>query len=158
LTECLTGPDHSVAIPNDKKPGKKRDVAPVFTKKENATLQQRIEILDWFHSNGENQTKTAKHFDPIYPNLLLKQPLVSAWVNEEAKWQEQYARHDVAAQKIKRQRQTQHPEIEQMMELWVAQAMAQGIQLSGEALSQKWTAFADLVGVDAEDRLALSNG
>jgi hypothetical protein len=44
-----------------------------------------------------------------------------------------------------------------MMELWVAQAMSHGIQLSGEVLHQKWTAFADLVGVDVDERLALSN-
>ncbi|KAJ7315770.1 hypothetical protein DFH08DRAFT_820348 [Mycena albidolilacea] len=79
------------------------------------------------HGNGKNQTKTAKHFDPIYPNLHLKQTLVSSW----------------------------HPEAEQMMELWVAQAMSHGIQLSGEVLHQNWTAFADLVGVDADEWLAL---
>ena len=59
---------------------------PVFTKKENATLAQCIEILDWYHANCKNQTKTAKHFDPIYLILRIKQPLVSAWVHKEAKW------------------------------------------------------------------------
>ena len=58
----------------------------MFTKKENATLTQRIEILDWYHDNGKDQSKTAKHFDSIYPNLKMKQPLVSAWVKDEAKW------------------------------------------------------------------------
>jgi hypothetical protein len=51
----------------------------VFTKKENTTTAQCIEILDWHHANGRNQSKTAKHFDPIYLNLKIKQPLVSAW-------------------------------------------------------------------------------
>ena len=60
--------------------------APKFQKKENATLTQRIEILDWHHANGENQTKTAKHFDAIYLNLQLKQPRISAWCKYEAKW------------------------------------------------------------------------
>ena len=49
----------------------------VFTKKENATLVQRIEILDWFHANGKHQSKTARHFDTIYPNLKFKQPIIS---------------------------------------------------------------------------------
>ena len=40
-----------------------------FTRKENATLEQRIEILNWHHANGKNQQKTAKHFDVIFPNL-----------------------------------------------------------------------------------------
>jgi hypothetical protein len=68
--------------------------------------------LDWYHENGKNQTKTAKHFDPIYPNLRLKQPLISSWVNNEQDWRAQYASHDGAAQKIKQQCQTQHPEVE----------------------------------------------
>ncbi|KAG2354181.1 hypothetical protein BDR07DRAFT_1382449 [Suillus spraguei] len=46
----------------------------IFTKKENATLAQHIKILDWYHANGENQSKTAKHFDAVYPNLKIKQP------------------------------------------------------------------------------------
>ncbi|KAF8221434.1 hypothetical protein L208DRAFT_1095729, partial [Tricholoma matsutake] len=74
-------------------PSKKKQsssTAPVFTKKENATLAQRIEILDWYHDNGKNQSKTAKHFDSIYPNLKMKQPLVSAWVKDEAKWREEW--------------------------------------------------------------------
>lgn len=45
---------------------------PKFQKKENVTLTQQIKILDWHHANGENQTKTAKHFNAIYPNLQLK--------------------------------------------------------------------------------------
>jgi hypothetical protein len=60
---------------------------PVFTKK-NATLAQHIEILDWYHKNGKNQSKTAKHFDAICSNLKMNQPLVSAWVKGEAKWWE----------------------------------------------------------------------
>ena len=64
---------------------------PVFTKKENATLAQHIKILDWYHANGKNQTKMAKHFDPIYPNLRIKQLLVSILVHEETKWQEEWA-------------------------------------------------------------------
>jgi hypothetical protein len=55
-------------------------------KKENATLTHRIEILDWYHKNRENQSKMAKHFGPIYPNLQIKQPLISLWVKEEVKW------------------------------------------------------------------------
>ena len=50
----------------------------------------RIEILDWHNKNGRNQSKTARHFNPIYPNLKIKQPLVSTWVNDEAKWREQW--------------------------------------------------------------------
>ncbi|KAA1108121.1 hypothetical protein PGT21_001048 [Puccinia graminis f. sp. tritici] len=48
-----------------------------------ATLAQKLEVLDWHRKNGENQTKTARHFAEIYPEIGFKQPLVSAWVKEE---------------------------------------------------------------------------
>ncbi|KAF8221229.1 hypothetical protein L208DRAFT_1155689, partial [Tricholoma matsutake] len=64
--------------------------APVFMKKENATLAQHIKILDWHHKNGQNQSEMAHHFDSIYPNLKIKQPLVSSWIKEETKWHEHW--------------------------------------------------------------------
>jgi len=132
---------------------------PTFTKKENATLAQRIEILDWHHEHGEKQTVTAQHFAPIYPNLRIKQPLVSSWVKEEAKWRKQWEetnyRNDWTT---KRARQTEHPEVSEMMYLWVSKAMGDGILLTGEVLRQKWTKFANLAGIPEDERLKLSNG
>ncbi|KAF8231179.1 hypothetical protein L208DRAFT_1278429, partial [Tricholoma matsutake] len=55
---------------------------PVFTKKENAMLAQWIKILDWHHKSLEkNQTKTVAHWNEIYLNLCLKQPIISAWLS-----------------------------------------------------------------------------
>ena len=48
--------------------------------KENATLEQRIKILDWYHKNDRNQCATAQHFGPLYPNVHIQQPLISSWV------------------------------------------------------------------------------
>jgi hypothetical protein len=90
---------------------------PVFTKKKNATLAQHIEILDWYHVNDKNQSKTVGHFGLIYSNLRIKQPLVSAWVWEEDKWQEEWACGHGGAWTAKYARQTQHPEITKIMDL-----------------------------------------
>jgi hypothetical protein len=137
----------------------KEATAPVFTRKENATLAQRIEIRDWYHANGRNQSKTAKHFDPKYPNLKIKQPLVSSWIKEEAKWREEWADSQTSGAKtVKRARQMQHPEVTEMMELWVSKVMSHRILLTGEVLRQKWTKFADLAGVPEDERLNLSDG
>jgi len=73
----------------------------VFEKKENATLGQRIEILDWYHANGRNQSKTAKHFDSVYPNLRLKQPRISAWVKQEVVWRAEYEESTAMARAAK---------------------------------------------------------
>ncbi len=131
----------------------------MFTKKENATLAQRIEILDWFHKNGENQSATARHFRPIFPNLQIKQPLISSWVKEEAKWRDLWEQgNQKSDQMAKRTRQTEHPEVTEMMYLWVSKAMGDGILLTGEVLRQKWNKFADLAGIPEDERLKLSNG
>lgn len=132
----------------------------MFTKKEVATLAQRIEVLDWYHANGRNQSKTARYFAPLYPNLDIKQPLVSSWVKEEAKWRGQWAQGNEknTVRMAKKIRQTEHPEITKMLELWVAKAMDDGILLTGEVLRQKWNRFADLACIPTDDRLKLSNG
>jgi hypothetical protein len=145
--------DASEGKPKDKKP-----TNPIFTHKERATIVQRIEILNWHHANGEKQTKTAKHFNPIYPNLTIKQPLISKWLKEEPKWREQWESQRGTDRNAKRVCQTQHPEVTEMMDLWVTQAMEDGINLTGEVLCQKWTKFADLAGIPGDERLSLSDG
>ena len=133
---------------------------PVFTRKEIATLAQQIEILDWYHKNGGNQTKTALHFDSMYPNLRLKQPMISVWVNDEPKWQEQWAQCNgsESLQMAKRPCQTEHPEVTEMLELWVTRAMESNLQVTGEVLHQEWIRFADMAGVPEDKQLKLSDG
>lgn len=104
-------------------------------------------------------SQTAKYFDPIYPNLRIKQPLVSAWVKDEAKWREEWERATSArTHATKRICQTQHPDVSEMLELWVSKAMADNLLITGEVLRQKWTKFADLAGVPDDERLRLSEG
>ena len=127
-------------------------------KKENATLKQRIEILDWHNANGRIQTKTANHFHAIYPNLKIKQPLISAWVKDEARWRAEYESNRDSGHSAKRVRQTLHPEVTEMLELWVSKVMADKLLLTGEVLRQKWKVFANLTGVPDDECLNLSEG
>lgn len=71
----------------------------------------------------------------------MKQPLVSAWVKDEPKWREEWERNNGGCT-AKWARQTQHPEVTEMMELWVLKAMAEDI----------------LAGVPQDERLNLSDG
>lgn len=128
-------------------------------KKENAMLAQQIEILDWYHKNNKNQSATARHFQSRYPSLKIKQPLVSSWIKDEAKWRDAWERtNHTSDRSAKRARQTEHPEVSKMMYLWVSKAMGDRIVLTGEILRQKWNTFADMVGIPEDDRLKLSNG
>ena len=133
--------------------------APVFTKKENATLAQRIEILDWHHQNKQSQVKTAAHFDKIYPNLKLKQPIISDWIKNEQMWRERWAANQEIGREgqVKRAKQTEHPTVTEMLELWVAKAMQDGVRLTGEVIQQKWVHFADIEGILGDERLQLSD-
>ena len=122
-------------------------------------MTQRIEILDWHHKNGRNQSATARHFASIYPNLQIKQPLISSWLKDEAKWCDIWDQSNCQSDQIaKWTRQTEHPEISEMMDLWVSKAMGDRVLLTGDILRQKWNTFADLAGVPKDDRLQLSNG
>lgn len=154
----FTGPEERNIKPHAEK-GKK---PPQFEKKENATLKQRIEILDWHHAQGpkQKQGKTAQYWDARYPNLQLKQPIISDWLKKEEKFRQQYAETLARGHTgdAKRARQTENPEVTEMLELWIAKAMSDDIALSGEIIRQKWKRFADLVGVPEDERLALSDG
>ncbi|KIK95657.1 hypothetical protein PAXRUDRAFT_140187, partial [Paxillus rubicundulus Ve08.2h10] len=86
-------------------------------KKENATLAQQIEILDWYHANGKNQVKMAIHFNTIYPSLHLKQPRISAWLKDELKlWAESEASINLSCL-AKKSPQTQHSKVTEMLDL-----------------------------------------
>jgi Tc5 transposase DNA-binding domain len=117
--------------------------------------------LDWHHASiAKNQTKTAVHWNQIYPNLRLKQPIISAWLKEEEKWRVKWGEVESKgrAGSSKRLKQTKHPEVNEMLELWVAKAMVDNVPVNGEILWQKWIHFANLVGVPEDERLNLSEG
>lgn len=143
-----------VSVP--RKLAKKQPVA-VFTKKEVASHKQRVEMLDWYHANGKNQTKTAKTFAQKYPNVMIKQPLVSSWVKNEQEICQHYAQ-DATGGTFKWMQQTSYPEVTEALDLWISKAMENGLFLSSELLRQKWTAFANLAGIPDDSRLTLSNG
>ena len=73
-------------------------------------------------------------------------------------WRGEYEKCHGNAQNNKRIRQTQHPEVTEMLDLWVARATASSILLTGEVLRQKWKDFADMVGIPDDERLTLSDG
>jgi hypothetical protein len=135
----------------------KHAATPVFTRKENATLRQRIEILDWHHKNNAKQKETATHFNAIWPNLTLKQPIISDWLRNEPKWRKQLELSNGSGSQ-KRFGQTLHPDVTDMLDLWLAKALSDNVNLTGDVLRQKWIAFANLAGVPKADHLSLSEG
>ncbi len=93
-------------------PKQKKEKSSASGEKRNATLRECIKVLDWYHVNGKNQSKTARHFKKIYPDINIKQPLVSSWVKGEAKWRQDWAASvgKPCAQDARHVLQTEHPE------------------------------------------------
>jgi hypothetical protein len=91
----------------------------------------------------------VEHWNKTYPNLCLKQPTISAWLTNKTKYHQEYAKIQAwgLPRNTKHIKQTEHLEVNEMLELWVSKAMSDGIQLSGEILRQKWNCFADLARV-----------
>jgi hypothetical protein len=120
-----------------------------------ATLAQKLEVLDWHNKNGKNQTKTAKHFDAIYPEICFKQPLISSWVSEEDRIREQA---ETAASHFKRVRVTRFPQIDEMLDQWVTQALHSNLTINGDVIRAKWQEFASMEKIPSEKWLSLSQG
>lgn len=98
----------------------------------NLNLAERIKVLDWHHKNGKNPSKTAKHFETSFPGTVTKQPLVSSWVKDEAILQEKYK--SGVGLNIKRNNETEHPQVTKALQTWVQQADMAGVPLSGDVI------------------------
>jgi hypothetical protein len=57
----------------------------------------------------------------------------------------------------KRVVQTQYPDVDEILGLWVSQAMS-NFFLTGDVTRKKWKYFADLAGIPTNERLGLSDG
>ncbi|KAI9601284.1 hypothetical protein H4Q26_001098 [Puccinia striiformis f. sp. tritici PST-130] len=62
---------------------KSADLAHSSSQISNASYAEKVQVLDWHHKNGKNQTKTSAHFQKIFPLLKIKQPLLSKWLKAE---------------------------------------------------------------------------
>jgi hypothetical protein len=81
-----------------------------------------------------------------------------SWLKDEAKWREEWENNTGSNHTTKRLHQTQHPEVTEMMDLWVATALANRVLLTGDVLCEKWVSFANHVGIPEDEHLHLSNG
>ena len=84
------------------------------------------------------QKETADHFNKIYLSLQLTQPLILSWSANKKKWCAAYEGSKDSRRSAKRICQTEHPEVTEMLELWVSKAMEDKLILTGKVICQKW--------------------
>ncbi|KAI7948985.1 hypothetical protein MJO29_010650 [Puccinia striiformis f. sp. tritici] len=114
-------------------------------RKFNATLEQKIFILDWHHANGKKQTKTAAYFTSLDGWPTITQPLISNWLKDEEKIR---ANLKLATPDTKRLRIVRHPEVEKALSVWCNQSIAENLQLGCDLIKIKALEFAIGFGLD----------
>lgn len=139
--------------------GKKRQralsSADVLQDCQNATLHNKLMILDWYHANGRHQSRTAAHFrEHGFP--YMKQPLLSAWHKDEANLRAcANMSNDLTSKHV---RTVRNPDFEKALIVFVQQAESRGLTLSGDVIQEAGTKFYDQLKVPKEERQKLSNG
>jgi hypothetical protein len=120
------------------------------------SLEEKVEILNWHHMNGQNQSATAKHFRSVFPNL--NQGTISRWIKDSDNIREQLSQETSASSRM-RKRSCANPEFEEAMRIWVENAVANPFsRLTGAAIIGVAKRFYDALEVPEPQRLSLSNG
>ena len=121
-----------------------------------ATYAQKVEVPDWYHQNGKNQSKTVIHFSTVYPELKIKQPLLSKWLKskETIRSKESQSSHS----STKKIQQICHPKVEAALVEWMTQAIHGKMTVTGDIIKAKWRDSARPAGIPTDKWLKLSGG
>ncbi|KAH9468531.1 hypothetical protein Pst134EA_033366 [Puccinia striiformis f. sp. tritici] len=141
---------------NKRKAAESSKSTPFHSKVTVATYSQKVEVLDWYHKNGKNQSKTTVHFEKVYPDLKIKQPLLSKWLKSEDAIRLKSSQS--AHESTKKVRQLSYPKVEASLVEWMTQAIHCNMTITGDIIKAKWRDFARLAGIPSEDWLKLSGG
>ncbi|KZO92477.1 DDE-domain-containing protein, partial [Calocera viscosa TUFC12733] len=125
-------------------------------KRHNLTLSDKILVLDWLRDHpGESQSSAAQHFQRNgFP--ALSQSSISRWASQEEELRDQAA--ETGNLSFKRPRKVEFPDVEKSLSVWIVQAQANGIKITGDVIRVKACRYAQLHGVDPDEFLSLSNG
>ncbi|KAI9604093.1 hypothetical protein H4Q26_003705 [Puccinia striiformis f. sp. tritici PST-130] len=112
----------------------------------NASYAEKVEVLDWHHQKGKNQSKTAAHFDKIYPHLKIKQPLISKWFKDEAAIRSKNIESNNLS--TKRLQAVSYPQVKEALNKWMKQAMHLNLTVTEAATGDPKTQAKDLFNVN----------
>ena len=124
-------------------------------KRTELSIDEKVGLLDWFHSNGSNQVSTVNHFKPVFPTL--NQSTVSRMLKQE---KELRARLTAGINTTSiRYRQVKHPQFEAAMGEWLSRMEQQPhSRLNGASIKEVAVKFYNLLDIPEDERLELSNG
>lgn len=105
-----------------------------------ATISEKVTILDWHQAHNFNKTAIPQHFQVMFPQLLIKHPLVFLCVKAKYHLCKQSANHQ---KPMERNQDLQCPEFETLLSKWVGQAILDNMLINGDVICEKGKEFAD---------------
>lgn len=116
-----------------------------------ATLEQKIEILDYFHSSDRPQLDTVEKFKDM---VAISTLTFNEWVKREDEYRERYKLLESSFEKnLKRKSSYKYDKINRAMDLLVQQRMEQNEAITEPLLRDYWQVYAHQFGVDNPKRL-----
>lgn len=123
--------------------------------KQSLTYSQRVEVLEWYHANGESQSKMFWHFSTLNPKMAISQPNIIWWVKNEASF------HEAASTfsgRTKQKVELKYPKIEELLFTWICECEKGGQFVTGDQIEEKWQDFSRLEKIKSSEWLNLSSG
>ncbi|ODV93175.1 hypothetical protein PACTADRAFT_35808 [Pachysolen tannophilus NRRL Y-2460] len=107
-----------------------------------ATLQQKIDVLDWHHnSEKKTQLQTVKYFSRLNEFAITKSTL-NRWILTEDKLREDYKNLSLNNNKTyKTKPKFKYPEANRCLEIYYDQSLNENLKLTERFLISKWKDF-----------------
>lgn len=121
------------------------------SRQERATLAQKIQVLDYFHSSGSSQLKTVNKFRN---ELSISKSSLSEWLKREEDLRRSFAREEFRLSKNSRRKvKFKYERINKAMDALVQARLDKNEPISEPILREHWSVYAHQYGVDDPKRL-----
>ncbi|PVH15553.1 uncharacterized protein CXQ87_003396 [Candidozyma duobushaemuli] len=116
-----------------------------------ATLEQKIQILDYFHSSDRPQSDTVEKFKDM---VAISTSTFNEWVKREDEYRDRYKQSEGGFGKhSKRKSSYKYDKINRAMDLLVQQRLDRNESVTEPLLRDYWQVYAHQFGVDNPKRL-----
>jgi hypothetical protein len=123
-------------------------------KRAQLSIDNKREICEYANQHSIlNHADIAKHFNEKF-NFNMDRSTVTKILSKREKWLNISTKQNPSTF---HQRSVKHPKLDKAMELWVSQAIAEGLPLSDQILQEKGLEFAKNFNIEDDD-LRCSNG
>ncbi|KAI5962056.1 hypothetical protein KGF57_001501 [Candida theae] len=121
------------------------------SRQERATLAQKIQVLDYFHSSGNSQLKTV---DKFKKDFSISKSSLSEWLKREDNLRHSFTQQEYKISKNSRRTvRFKYEKINRAMDALVLTRLEKNEPISEPILREHWSVYAHQYGVDDPKRL-----